>query len=96
MTIRSLHEQLKYFKETGSRYWFRNWMRATALQRGVDDFEALIAAVGLTVEHRGTQAKMVKELRDAWLDAQLLQTIHPARRPIGELYAELKSKVLSA
>ncbi len=95
ITIDGYQRELERFRDSGKRYWFKEWNVASNLQRGVSDYPALIQAVKNMELTRATRDRMVKELREGWLDARLNRVERPSTRPMGEIYDEIKTKVLA-
>ncbi len=95
ITIDGYQRELERFRDSGTRYWFKEWAHASNLQRGVSDYPALIQAVKNMELTRATRDRMVNELREGWLDARLNRVERPSTRPMGEIYDEIKTKVLA-
>jgi hypothetical protein len=94
-SVKDIEAQLAVFIQAGRRYPFTAWLEAVALDRGVSDFEAVKKAVDNSFSNRAARRKIHKKLEAARLDAVTLRTVAPSKRAMGELYTELKTKVLS-
>jgi hypothetical protein len=95
MSVEGIKEELLYFKAQGSRFYFTNWLRAVAMQRGIGDFDAAVQAVQEVAGNRMTASRHKKALEEYRLEADRLELFAPSRRNIGELYSELRTKVLA-
>jgi hypothetical protein len=96
MTINSVKEEIHAFIARGDRYWFQSWINATAYQRGIPDYNAVVQAIHEVAPNRMAARRNILKLQQARLDSDRLVVIAPCKRSIGELYDELKNKVLSA
>jgi hypothetical protein len=97
LTARQVQEELSYYKDTlGRRFWIRDWLAAAGMRAVARDVDAIKQAVTNLAGCRVTAAKACRQIEAARLDAVALQVITPSKRPLGELYGELKSKVLAA
>jgi hypothetical protein len=95
LTARQIEEELSYYKnELGRRFWLNSWLMAQGMRAAACDADALKQAVRNVAGNRMTAARVCRQIEDARLDAVALEIIRPSKRPLGELYGELKSKVL--
>jgi hypothetical protein len=96
-TARQFEEQLSHYKDTlGRRFWIRDYVMAVGMRAVAADVDALKQAVKKVSGCRVTAAKACRQIEAARLDAVALEIIAPSKRPLCELYDELKSKVLEA
>jgi hypothetical protein len=95
LTQGQVRDQLAAAKEHCGRYWFDNWLRAVAINALGEDLDAVKAAIQEEAGARQTALKMTKKLEDAKLDAMATSILGSSRRPLGELYTELREKVLA-
>jgi hypothetical protein len=77
------------------RYWFRSWLNAVALERLAPELEAVKVAIKALPASRPQRDRILRELEQARIDAAALRVLGPSKRPIGELYSELREKVLA-
>ncbi len=97
LTARQVEEELSYYKDTlGRRFWLNSWLMAAGMRAVALDADALKQAVKNVAGNRVTAARACRQVEAARLDAVALEVIRPSKRPLGELYGELKSKVLAA
>ncbi len=95
LTSTQLEEELAYYQDVlGRRYWLRDWQIANGMRAVAPDVEALKTAVKNRARGRNTARNLLKQIESAALDAAAQAVIRPAKRPIGELYSELKRKIL--
>jgi hypothetical protein len=96
LTATEIEAELSYYKNVlQKRYWFRAWVMANGMKAAVPDVEALKMAVANVAEGKNTARRLEKQVEEARLDAVALDVVRPCKRPLGELYTELKTKVLS-
>ncbi len=95
LTQGQVREQLAAAKEHCGRYWFDNWLRAVAINALGGDLDAVKAAIQEEAGTRQAALKMSKKLEDAKLDAMATCILGSSKRPLGELYSELRDKVLA-
>ncbi len=95
LTFGQVREQLAAAQETCGRYWFDRWLQSVAINALGEDLDAVRAAIQEAAGTRQVARKMTKKLEDAKLDATAMRVLGSSKRPLGELYTELRSKVLS-
>ncbi len=97
LTARQAEQELRYYKDTlGRRFWIQDWLMAQGMRAVALDADALKEAVKNVSGSRVVAARACRKVEEARLDAVALKVISPAKRPLGELYGELKSKVLAS
>jgi hypothetical protein len=97
LTARQFEEQLRYYKDDlGKRFWCNDYLMAAGMRALAADADALKQAAKKVSGNRVTAARVCRQIEAARLDAVALEIIAPAKRPLCELYDELKSKVLAA
>jgi hypothetical protein len=87
--------QLAAAKEHCGREWFAKWLQAVAINALGGELEAVKAAIHAQADTRQSAHKMTKKLEEAKLDAVATSVLGSSRRPLGELYTELREKVLA-
>ncbi len=96
LSARQVKEELRYYKDVlGKRFWFNSWLMASGMRAVALDADALKQAVEDVAGNRETARRAFRQIEAARLDAVALEIIAPSKRPLGELYSELKSKVLA-
>ncbi len=97
MTIEEAEARLRYFKEQGSRYWMDDWLNAFAMTAIADlaPIEIVTQAVENVAGHRMASNRMKKKLEQMHLNAAALKAAAPGRQTFGDLYWELRAKVLN-
>lgn len=90
----NLVEQLAAYKEV-ERFWLRAWMEARVMEQIAPQAAALKDAVRQVAETRQVGNKMVRQIEQWERESLALQKIGPSSRSWGELYNELRDKVLS-
>ncbi len=95
LTQGQVREQLAAAKEHCGQRWFEAWWHAVAVNVLGDDLEAVKAAIHEQASTRQAALKMCKKLEDAKLDAMATCILGSSKRPVGELYSELREKVLA-
>jgi hypothetical protein len=93
LSAKTIELQLRQAKST-ERFWFRSWLSALAMQQLAQDLEAVKEAVAAVTDSRTQRSRILRELEQARVDAAALQILGPSKRPLGELYSELREKVL--
>jgi hypothetical protein len=97
-TATGLHAEMLRARDASAglsgRFWFENWLKARAVAALVDDLDVVREAVAMMTDNRATQLKINRKLEAAQMDAAAMRIIGPSKRTVGELYTELKSKVL--
>ncbi len=95
MTIEEAEAGLRYFKEQGKRYWMDDWLNAFAMSAIADlaPIEIVTQAVENVAGHRMASNRMKKKLEQLHLNAAALKAA-AGRRTFGDLYWELRAKVL--
>jgi hypothetical protein len=93
-SVAQVEAELLALKST-NRYWFRSWLMAIGMRSIAPDVETIKKAVSKVADSRATAARVCRDLEKARLDAVALEILTPAKRPCGQLYSELKTKVLS-
>jgi hypothetical protein len=89
-----LVEQMEAARD-GSRYWFRTWLQAWAMRELAPDMEAVKHAARVVSPDRKTAHRIVRELEQGEREGLALQKIGGSKRTWGELYNELRDKVLA-
>jgi hypothetical protein len=89
-----LVEQLTVCKER-SRFWYRAWCMGYAMQQLARDADALKYAVRVVASDPKTARRIIKEIEQGEREGLALQQVGPSSRTWGELYDELKEKVLA-
>jgi hypothetical protein len=92
VTVKSMENQMSHFVENGVRYWFSAWKDARALSFGIEDYNAAMEAIDNLSVSRNSKYNAKQQLKSAWYSAQAFNKLYPSRRPIRELYDELKTK----
>jgi hypothetical protein len=95
LTQGQVQQQLEAAKEHCGREWFEKYLLAVAYNALGTDVEAVKAALLEVAGSRQTARKMTKKLEAAKLDATATSILGSSRRPLGELYTELREKVLA-
>lgn len=95
LTQGQFQERIEAAKEHGGREWFSKLLLAHAYNALGGDVEALKAALSEVGGSRQAVHKMTKKLEEAHLDAVAMSIQGSSRRPLGELYTELREKVLA-
>jgi hypothetical protein len=95
LTQGQVREQLAAAKELGGRYWVDDWLRAVAINSMSGDLDAVKAAIQDVAGTRQNALKMTNKLEKAKLDATATCILGSSKRPLGELYSELRDKVLA-
>jgi hypothetical protein len=97
LTARQFEEQLRYYKDDlGKRFWCNDYLMAAGMRALAADADALKQAAKKVSGNRVTAARVCRQIDAARLDAVALEVRAPCKRPLCELYDELKSKVLAA
>jgi hypothetical protein len=89
-----LVEQMTAARE-GSRFWFRAWLEAWAMEQLAPEAAALKDAVRQVAETRQVGNKIVRQIEQAEREGMALRQVGPSRRTWGDLYNELREKVLA-
>jgi hypothetical protein len=89
-----LVQQLTACKE-GGRFWFRAWVEAWAMEQLAPEAAALKDAVRQVAETRQVANRIVRQIEQAEREGMALRQVGPSRRTWGDLYNELRDKVLS-
>jgi hypothetical protein len=89
-----LVEQLTVCKER-SRFWYRAWCTGYAMQQLARDADALKYAVRVVASDPKTARRIIKEIEQGEREGLALQQVGPSSRTWGELYDELREKVLA-
>lgn len=89
-----LVQQLEAAREMSPR-WFTAWFRAWGMQQLAQDADALKYAVRQVAPTRATAHRIIREIEQGEREALALQKVGPSRRTWGELYEELREKVLA-
>ncbi len=95
ITASTLIDQLNTLKAANKRYWFDDFLRAHGLSAVLSNMDAVHYAVKAVSDNPSTRRKIMRKLDAAQMDAALMKIVGPTERTLGELYTELKSKVLS-
>jgi hypothetical protein len=89
-----LVEQLTACKE-GSRFWFGAWVTAWAMEQLAPEAAALKDAVRQVAPDRQTGNRICRQIEQAEREGMALRQVGPSRRTWGDLYNELRDKVLA-
>lgn len=89
-----LVEQLKAAQD-GSRFWYRSWLETWAMGQIAPQAEALKDAVRLVAPNRITAHRIVRQIEQAEREGMALKKVGPSSRTWGDLYGELRDKVLA-
>ncbi len=95
LTQGQVREQLAAAKELGGRYWLNDWVWMVAINAVGGDLDAVKAAVEEVADTRQAALHQTKKLEKAKLDAMSTCILGSSKRPLGELYSELREKVLA-
>lgn len=87
-------EQLKAAQAASPR-WYEAWRNAQAMHHLAPQMDALKHAVRVVSPNRTTANRVIKQLEQAEREGMALKQVGPSRRTWGELYNELRDKVLS-
>jgi hypothetical protein len=96
VTSRSLAEQLIHLRDSGSRYFLRDFLTALGAAEMAGNMEALLNAVETVTDSRATYHRTRKQLDNAQHQALRLQNSKYSRRTLKDLYQELERGVLAA
>jgi hypothetical protein len=94
LTQGQVHDQLVAVKEHYGQLRLEKYLLAVAYNALGSDIEVLKAAIAELAPSRQAAYKMNKQLEAAKLDATATCILGSSRRPLGELYTELREKVL--
>jgi hypothetical protein len=78
-----------------SRFWFRTWLTAWAMQQLAPEMAAVKHAVRVAAPDRQTAHRIVREIEQGEREGLALENIGSSKRTWGELYNELRDKVLA-
>jgi hypothetical protein len=92
-TALQVEKELMFFFERGDRYWFENWQKAFGY-RFYPSQEAVIEAVNKMPINPRTVHKIKQKLYKTQMEAMALEPVIKNRKTSGQLYEELKIKVL--
>jgi hypothetical protein len=95
LTQGQVRDQLLAAKELGGRYWLTDWAWMVAINAHGDDLDVVKAAVEDVADTRQAALHQTKKLEKAKLDAMATCILGSSKRPLGELYSELREKVLA-
>jgi hypothetical protein len=97
LTVAEAEAGMRHFKERGDRYWADAWLNALGMSRILElaEIETVMCAVENVADNRMAKVRMKSKLEQLHLDAAVLQTLPTSKRTLGELYSELRAKVLS-
>ncbi len=97
-TATGLHAEMLRARDANGepprRYWFESWLKARGVSTVIDDLHVVREAVAMMTDNRATQLKINRKLDQAQMDAAAMKIVGPSKRPLGDLYTELKCKVL--
>jgi hypothetical protein len=90
-------EDMKYFYASGGRNWMQRYLNTVGLTFLLDKapLDVIVGALDDVVDDKVKRSRLKKQLRQARRDASFLQLLPGASRTTGELYEELREKVLS-
>ena len=89
-----LVEQLTAAKE-GSRFWFQTWLQAWAMEQLAPEAAALKDAVRQVADNRETANRVCRQIEQGEREGLALRAVGPSKRTWGDLYNELRDKVLA-
>jgi hypothetical protein len=89
-----LVEQLTAARD-GSHRWFTAWLQAWAMEQLAPEAAALKDAVRLVAPDRQTANRICRQIEQGEREGMALRQVGPSRRTWGDLYNELRDKVLS-
>jgi uncharacterized protein YdiU (UPF0061 family) len=95
VTARSLAEQLQHFRDSGSRYYMRDFLVSLGVAQMAGNMEALLEAVEMVADNRMAYHRTRKQLDNAQHQALTLRSSTHSRRTLKDLYRELEARVLS-
>jgi hypothetical protein len=92
-----LHEDIKYFHASGGRNWEQQYWKTVGLASHLEkaSLDVIIGAFDAIDDDKVKRSRRRKKLRQAQRDAKFLQVPAGSSRTTGELYEELREKVLS-
>jgi hypothetical protein len=96
VTARSLAEQLQHFRDSGSRYFLRDYLVSVGAAQMAGNMGALLEAVEMVTDSRATYHRTRKQLDNAQHQALTLRNSTHSRRTLKDLYRELEAGVLTA
>jgi hypothetical protein len=94
-SVEGIKAELQLFIDDGVRFPFQCWLEAVAFQRGIGDYDAALKAVEEVAPNKMSRSNWKKKLQIMQVNAQRMSVIAPSTRTLGELYDELRTKVLS-
>jgi hypothetical protein len=95
VTARSLAEQLQHFRDSGSRYFLRDYLVSLGAAQMAGNMGALLEAVEMVTDSKTTYHRTRKQLDNAQHQALTLRKSTHSRRTLKELYRELEAGVLN-
>lgn len=95
VTANQIVHEMELFKGRGDRYWYQNWLQAKGMISVMSNVDAVREAIKTVSDNRMMQSRAIKKLEVAQMDAAALKIVSPCDKTLGELYGELKSKVLA-
>lgn len=92
-----LKQEMLFYKDRAGRYWFQRYLEAVGLDTLLQkvEFSTLLDVLGELCE-RTWVWRLKKRLEQTQLELSMLRQAYPLRRTTGQLYAELRRKVLAA
>jgi hypothetical protein len=96
LTVEEAEAGMLHFKDQGGQ-WMEGWLRAFAMSQIADiaDIRIVTQAVENVAGNRMASTRMRRKLEQLHLDVSMLKTVSPGRQTLGDLYFELRTKVLN-
>jgi hypothetical protein len=93
-----IKQSMGYFKGIGGRNWLQQWMMAFAYQALMQqtNIETVLAVVGELEEDKEKCSRLKKKLETTQFETEALLTCGPSKRTTGQLYEEMREKVLGS
>ncbi len=88
-------EQWNVLKAANRRYWIDDWLKALGVATVISQMDVVLEALYRETGNRMTVLKFKRKIEAAEMDAVAMNITGPNRRSVGDLYTELKQKVLS-
>jgi hypothetical protein len=84
-----------FLKAANRRYWLDDWLKARGVATVMSQMDVVLEALKDAADNRMTVLRFKRKLEAAEMDAAAMNIIGPSRRSVGDLYTELKTKVLA-